>query len=1282
MITSGSGTLGIDAQGGGTANLLDVAVSTTGSDASALVAEGSGSMASLTGANGFTTAGDGSIGLFAAGGGIINVTGPTAITTGSTSAMTGLGAYGVNADGAGSQVNLNAAATVTTNWTNAYGLYATNGGAIDAPDGPIVITSGTGAIGVYASGAAPSPGAPSTITIGSASSGGSVTTLGDGAIGLYATGGGIINDNGPTAITTGSTSAMTGLGAYGVNADGAGSQVNLNAATTVTTNWTNAYGLYATNGGAVDAPDGPIVVTRGTGAIGVYASGAASTIFTSGASITTNGGSATGVQADGGGAATINGGSVTTNGAGSSGVVASGGGSTAKLGGASVIDITTAGDGAIGLHAAGGGVIDSTAPTAITTGSTSAMTGLGAYGVNADGAGSQVNLNAAATVTTNWTNAYGLYASNGGAIDAPDGPRVMTSGASVIGVYASGPASTISVGSASITTNGGSATAVQADGGGAVTMNGGSVATNGADAPAVVASGGGSKVTVTGASMVSTIGIGSIGLYALGGGVIDALGQTTIVTSGTASTSTGPGAYGVNADGAGSQVNLAAATITTGGQGAAGLYASDVTGTGHGGAITVSGPLGVTTGTASAAYGAWAQSAGSTIALNGPSTFTINGGAFALYAAQGGAISTGSTLGVTVNGGASAGGVEANGSGSSATLKGATTIALNGNQNAGLLAAAGGAISVQDPASIAVSGAQSVGVQATSGKVTASAALNVTTSQATSAAFALSGASPSIVATGGGTVSAAGNAINFINTANAVATFDNFNIASATGDLIFAEPSVATVNFTNTTANASGGNLLNATLGSAVALNANASTLTGAIQTDATSTTNVSLTNGTTWTMTGTSAMTGLNVFNSAVVFSSSGGFKTLTVGSLVGGTGANVTLNTALGAATPATDQIIINGGSATGLTSLTIKNASGNAGAPTTGAGIPVVVVTNGGTTSASAFQLASNTPVIAGGYEYTLGRGGNEDWYLTSSPSASVNQIRSSVTSLAQSQLNNLVTGRLLGSLLLGANEQINSCSCGGGFASIGSFALGSHGRWALNDNVTLLAGASFDQYYQDGTNVRAAPIVAASLRYDPATWGESRPFFELGSSLSPYIAATYTRYYDNGFTPATGVGSAVDRAISVFGRVGWVARFTPIDEGAVFADLVRSWVQSGGYTEGASSINPFPATVSNGVSREDVVRVGAQYTHLLFGNLEANINGAIAYGFDNKFGSQVSVVDFGSIAPYPLLNSAWTEFGGRLAYRLSRNLVADAFVIGTLGGEVGATLHLGLGVRYAF
>ena len=1089
-------------------------------------------------------------------------------------------------------------------------------------------------------------------------------------------------------------------GTPAVQAD-SGGKVTLTGGSVIATLGINAAAVLAETGGSIVLTGGTTILTISNDSPGLAVNGSDSSLAAEDAGVKTNGVAAFGATNAGGVMNLMGTTKIITVGQDADAVVASGVGAITTLGMEN--DLSTLGDGAVGLYATAGGVITANAGsvttagasdpetpgiTTISTGDATNGTGRNAFGAEADGQGSQINLDSLTTVTTSGAGATGLFATGGGTISTTNAASsIATTGDDAAGLYATGAGSAIiAPNGIVVTTMGTNAFGAQADSGGALTLGGGSISTAGQGAHALFVSGSGSQANLSGTESFATQGDGAVGLFVTNGGALTATGPITINTAGgVLSTSLGPvGAFGVEADGQGSQINLAATTIATTGEGAAGLYASDGLGTGHGGVITVSGPLGVVTG-GSSAYGAWAQSTGSAITLNGPSTFTINSGAFALFASEGGVISTADTLGVVVNG-VAAGGIEANGSGSSATLKGPTTIALNGNQNTGLPAAARGAISTQGPTSIAVSGAQSTGVQALSGAVTASGSLNVTTSQASSIAFALRGTSPSIIASGGGTVSAAGSAITFMDAANAVATFDNFNIKSTAGDLIFAEPSTATVNFNNTIANAGAGNLLNATLGSTVAFNANASTLTGAIQTDATSTTNVSLTNGATWTMSASSTTTSLNLANSAIFFSPSGGFKTLTVGSYVG-TGANITLNTALGGPNAgSTDQVIINGGSATGLTSLTIKNASGAAGAATTGAGIPVVIVTNGGTTSPTAFHLANNAPILAGGFEYNLDRASNQDWYLVSSPFATVSQIQgqnqNSVTSLAQARLNQLITSRVLGSLLLGANEQVSGCDCGGGFASIGSFSLGSHGRWSLNDSVTLLAGAAFESYYQDGANVRAAPIVAASLRYDPANWGKSRPFFEIGTALSPYIDATYTRYYTNGLTPAQGVGSAVDRSISVFGRIGWVDRLTPVDEVAVFADLVRGWQQSGGYTEAANAVNPFPATVSTGIDRQDVVRFGAQYTHLLFGNIEGNINGAVAYGFDNHFGSRVNVVDFGSVAPFPLLNSAWSEFGGRLGYRFSQNLVMDAFLIGTLGGEIGPTLHAGLGVRYSF
>src|SRR5271163_4394142 len=181
---------------------------------------------------------------------------------------------------------LSGATMVTTTKDDSIGLYADGGGVIDGSKAAsvTVTTSGTDAIGVYASGTAPPsepggpPGPASSIVIGGVATittngataagvqadlggqvmlnGGSVatpntvTTVGDGSIGLYALTGGTIDVNGPTTIKTGSILDMTGADAYGVYANGVStsgvsSQVNLNAATMVTTYGTGVYGMDA-----------------------------------------------------------------------------------------------------------------------------------------------------------------------------------------------------------------------------------------------------------------------------------------------------------------------------------------------------------------------------------------------------------------------------------------------------------------------------------------------------------------------------------------------------------------------------------------------------------------------------------------------------------------------------------------------------------------------------------------------------------------------------------------------------------------------------------------------------------------------------------------------------------------------------------------------------------------------------------------------------------------------------------------------------------------------------
>ncbi|WP_419772489.1 calcium-binding autotransporter Cah [Escherichia coli] len=80
------------------------------------------------------------------------------------------------------------------------------------------------------------------------------------------------------------------------------------------------------------------------------------------------------------------------------------------------------------------------------------------------------------------------------------------------------------------------------------------------------------------------------------------------------------------------------------------------------------------------------------------------------------------------------------------------------------------------------------------------------------------------------------------------------------------------------------------------------------------------------------------------------------------------------------ASDQLVINGGQATGKTWLAFTNVgNSNLGVATTGQGIRVVDAQNGATTEEGAFALSR--PLQAGVFNYTLNRDSDEDWYLRS-------------------------------------------------------------------------------------------------------------------------------------------------------------------------------------------------------------------------------------------------------------------------------------------------------------
>ena len=130
-----------------------------------------------------------------------------------------------------------------------------------------------------------------------------------------------------------------------------------------------------------------------------------------------------------------------------------------------------------------------------------------------------------------------------------------------------------------------------------------------------------------------------------------------------------------------------------------------------------------------------------------------------------------------------------------------------------------------------------------------------------------------------------------------------------------------------------------------------------------------------------------------------------------------------------------------------------------------------------------------------------------------------------------------------LLLGVNEQVNCSDCVSAFGSAGSFSAGIHGRKNLTNNLSLLAGIAYTQYDEGGYHVTSAPIGALALRYDFTDWGSSRPFFDIGTILTPYEKVRYSRNYNTNFGAVSAEGQTTAENYGVYGRAGWISRVSP-------------------------------------------------------------------------------------------------------------------------------------------
>ena len=123
--------------------------------------------------------------------------------------------------------------------------------------------------------------------------------------------------------------------------------------------------------------------------------------------------------------------------------------------------------------------------------------------------------------------------------------------------------------------------------------------------------------------------------------------------------------------------------------------------------------------------------------------------------------------------------------------------------------------------------------------------------------------------------------------------------------------------------------------------------------------------------------------------------------------------------------------------------------------------------------------------------------------------------------------------------------------------------------------------------------AFAIGAFALRYDFVDWGSSRPFFDIGTILSPFQKVRYSRSYATSLGAVSLESSTSSENYAVYGRAGWMSRFSPRDEAAAYVEVWQLWQRVKGYTDPAAAYNPFDASIATGTDRTTLVKGGAVY-----------------------------------------------------------------------------------------
>jgi len=295
-----------------------------------------------------------------------------------------------------------------------------------------------------------------------------------------------------------------------------------------------------------------------------------------------------------------------------------------------------------------------------------------------------------------------------------------------------------------------------------------------------------------------------------------------------------------------------------------------------------------------------------------------------------------------------------------------------------------------------------------------------------------------------------------------------------------------------------------------------------------------------------------------------------------------------------------------------------------------------------------------------------------------------VQSSLDNLAKDQRGAMAQQHGLIAPLLGADKPIEETNEAGVFAAGGSITSGGFARVSTGSGFSILGGLAYAEEDYGDAEVKHGVTGAVAMRYvgQPLT-PALQPVLEGGGWITRNADFEFARTYGNGAGTATGRGTTEGDLSYVYARLGMLFTYGAGDQIFASAEVGRERMKFDAYSETFSSANPFEAHISAGTNTLELMKLRLAWSHRYSSLLDSTV--WVAGVWDLNYANQITatVPGFGTLSALSPSDDAWLEYGGRVGFKLSRDITLDSFVTGVSGTDgIDTRLHGGGALRFQF